>query len=301
MGKDPSLSSLRTYVRLVERGSLSAAARDMGTTQPTVSRQLQELESAYGAALIVRTTRSLRMTPAGTLVYEQARLILQADESLRERLATDSTHVSGRIQVAAPSGFGAFVVTPFCGDFVKRHPDATIDVRLTDRQVDLVGDGTDVAIRIGRLADSSLFAQPLGRLDEVVVAHPALLDRAVRRPADLERLLWILFSGLKAGADLRLARGTRAHKLSVAARMSTDQIVAHREALLAGAGVGVIHLYAVQADIDAGRLSRLLPEWTLPAWPMHALFPVRTPPNRVRVWCSELKAALASVPGVCAR
>jgi len=296
--KDASLQQLRTFLRIVERGSLSSAARDLGTTQPTVSRQLQELEAAYGAALVIRTTRFLRMTDAGRMVYEQAALVVQSDDILRERLMGNNAQVEGRIRIAAPSGFGAFVIAPFCGRFVKRHPQATLELCLSDSQSDLISEGIDVAVRIGKLADSSLFARPLAMLEEVLVSHPGCLDRPVVRPADLQAVPWIAFSGLLDGDNVHLERRGRKQTVRVTPRLRIDQIVGHREALLAGAGAGLIHRYAVNADIRDGRLVRLLSDWRLPEWPVHAVFPVRTQTYRLQTWCAELKQELESIPGV---
>jgi DNA-binding transcriptional LysR family regulator len=296
--KDASLQQLRTFLRIVERDSLSAAARDLGTTQPTVSRQLQELETAYGCALVIRTTRALRVTDAGKMVYEQARLMVQSEDILRERLMGDNAQVEGHIRIAAPSGFGASVIAPFCGRFVGRYPKATLELCLSDRQSDLISEGIDVAIRIGKLADSSLFARPLAILEEVLVSHPGCLDGPVVRPADLQTVPWIAFSGLLDGDDVHLERRGRRQKVRVTPRLRIDQIVGHREALLAGAGAGLIHRYAVDADIRAGRLVQLLSDWRLPEWPVHAVFPVRTQTYRLQTWCAELARELEKIPGV---
>jgi len=296
--KDASLAQLRAFLRIVERGSLSAAARDLGTTQPTVSRQLQDLETAYGTALVIRTTRTLRVTDAGRMVYEQARLIVQSDDILRERLASDNAQVEGRIRLAAPSGFGSFVIAPFCSRFVERYPKTTLELCLSDSQSDLVSEGIDVVVRIGQLIDSSLFARPMATLEEVLVSHPRCLNRQVARPADLRTLPWVALSGLLEGDDVYFERRGRKQKIRVTPRLRIDQIVGHREALLAGAGVGLIHRYAVDADIRDGRLVQLLADWRLPEWPVHAVFPVKIQTRRLQTWCAELKQELVRIPGV---
>lgn len=299
--KDASLHQLRTFLRVVERGSLSAAARDLGTTQPTVSRQLQELETAYGTALVIRTTRSLRMTDAGKMVYEQAQLMVRSDDILRERLRGDSAQVEGRIRITAPSGFGAFVIAPFCGHFVERYPKATLELCLTDSESDLISEGLDVAIRIGRLADSSLFARRLATLEEVVVGHPRYLKRPVSRPADLQTLPWVAFSGSPGSDDVEFERRGRKRKVRVMPRLKIDQIIGHREALLSGAGVGMIHRYAVDQDMRDGRLVQFLSDWRLPGWPVHLVFPAKAQTHRLREWCAELQRELEGIPGVTLR
>jgi DNA-binding transcriptional LysR family regulator len=298
MPGDASLPQLRTFLRIVERGSFSAAARDLGTTQPTVSRQLQELEKIYRTSLVIRTTRSLRLTDSGTMVYQQARLIVQADELLRERLLGEGAEVEGRIRVAAPSGFGSFVIAPFCSRFVERHPKVEIALCLTDRHIDLVSEGVDVAIRIGRLRDSGLYARPLAILEEVLVGDRRCIRRAVNRPADLRFLPWVGFAGLLDGDDIRLVRGGRQQRVPVKPRLTIDQITGHREALLSGAGVGSIHRYAVDADIRSGRLLHILPDWKLPEWKVHMVFPLKTQTYRLQTWSNDLKQALQHIPGV---
>jgi DNA-binding transcriptional LysR family regulator len=296
--KDASLAQWRAFLRIAERGSLSAAAKDLGTTQPTVSRQLKELEHAYGTTLVIRTTRSLRLTDSGKRVYELAELIVQSDDALRDQLLGNRTQIEGHLRIAAASGFGAFVVAPFCSRFMERHPKVTIDLRLSDLPVDLIDEGVDVAVRIGRLSSSSLYAKPLALLEEVLVCHPSCLTRPVTRPADLSRLAWTGFSGLKNDGAIRLERHGGKYTVKVTPRLRIDQIVGHREALLAGAGIGMIHRYAVEADLLAGSLIRLLPDWALPEWPVHAVFPLKTQSHRLQRWLEEFKAELADVAGV---
>ncbi|CAB3799926.1 HTH-type transcriptional regulator DmlR [Pararobbsia alpina] len=295
--KDASLPQLRTFLRIVERGSLSAAAKDLGTTQPTVSRQLQDLETTYGAALLIRTTRSLRVTDAGRMVYEQARLVVQSDDILRERLMGDDAQVEGRIRIAAPSGFGAFVIAPFCGRFVERYSRVELQLCLSDGRSDLISEGIDVAVRIGQLGDSSLFARPLVALEEILVGHPRWSSRPIARPVDLLTLPWVAFSGLSDGDEVVFERNAHKQKITVMPRFRIDQINGHREALLAGAGIGLIHRYAVDTDIREGRLVQLLPDWQRPEWPVNAMFPVRNPAYRLQAWCAELKNELARIPG----
>jgi DNA-binding transcriptional LysR family regulator len=285
-------------MRVVERGSLSAAARDIGMTQPTVSRQMQELEQAYGYTLLIRTTRSLRLTPHGKLVYEQARLIVQSEDLLREKLSGENVRVEGHLRITAPSGFGTFVVAPFCSRFIERHPNVTIDLSLSDRQSDLISEGFDAAIRIGRLRDSSLYARQLATLEEVFVSHPKCVRRNVTKPADLASLQWIGFSGLSDGDDYDVERGGQKQRVSIQPRLRIDQIVGYREALLAGGGAGVIHRYVVDADVRQGRLIQLIPGWLLPRWPVHVLFPVRKHTFRLQQWCDELVQEIGSIPGV---
>src|SRR5580692_3487349 len=143
MNSDLSLVQLRTFLRIVDRTSLSAAAHDLGTTQPTISRRLKEIEAAYKTKLVVRTTRAFHVTEAGRLVYELAKQTTMADEFLRERLVKQQSVIEGRIRVGGPSGFGSFVLAPFCARFLGRHPGLEIELYLSDSPADLVSEGID--------------------------------------------------------------------------------------------------------------------------------------------------------------
>jgi DNA-binding transcriptional LysR family regulator len=296
-----SLLQLRTFLRIVDRGSLSAAAHDLGTTQPTISRRLKEIEAAYQTKLVVRTTRAFHVTDAGRLVYEMAKQTTMADEFLRERLVKQQAMIEGRIRIGGPSGFGSLVLAPFCARFLARHPGLEIELYLSDSPADLVSEGIDVSVRIGRLLDSSLYARTLATLDEVIVSHPVHVSLPITRPAQLRSLPWIGFTGLPEPGVIRLKRGIRKQTVQVKPRLMISQIMGYREALLAGGGTGLIHRYAVDADIKKGRLQQLLPEWQLPKWDVHAVFPSKAQTHRVRRWCDDLVKEFASTPGLTAR
>nr|WP_275425874.1 LysR family transcriptional regulator [Rhodoferax koreense] len=289
---------LRTFARVAERGSLSAAARDLGLAQSSVSRQLRELEQFYGCALLLRTTRATRLTEAGEQVYRHAREWLGADQALRERLSTGGSVPQGTLRMTAPSAFGALVVTPFCAEFGRRHAEVRIDIKLTDRDLDLVREDLDLALRIGRLPDSGLVAQSLGQLEEVAVARRTLVAaRMPAHPAELAQLPWVGFSGLRQRLPFVFVRGEDRALIEPPCRLWTDAIIAHREALLSGAGAGVIHRYAVADALEDGRLVQLLPQWQLPLWPLWAVQPARGGPSLLQVWLKELSERLAKLPG----
>jgi len=301
MNTDLSLLQLRTFLRIVDRGSLSAAAHDLGTTQPTISRRLKDIEAAYQTKLVVRTTRAFHVTDAGRLVYELAKQTTMADEFLRERLAKQQALVEGRIRVGGPSGLGSLLLAPFCARFIGRHPGLEIELYLSDSPADLVSEGIDVSIRIGRLRDSSLYARTLATLEEVIVSHPNHVCLPITRPAQLRSLPWIAFTGLPEPGVIRLKRGVRKQSMHIKPHLMINQITGYREALLAAGGAGLIHRYAVDADMQTGRLTQLLPEWQLPKWDIHAVFPSRTQTYRVRRWCDDLVKEFANTPGLTVR
>jgi len=251
--------------------------------------------------LIVRTTRAFHVTDAGRLVYELAKQTTMADEFLRERLARQQALVEGRIRVGGPSGFGSWLLAPFCARFIGRHPGLEIELYLSDSPADLVSEGIDVSIRIGRLRDSSLYARTLATLEEVIVSHPDHVRLPIARPAQLRTLPWIAFTGLAEPGVIRLKRGVRKQSIQIKPHLMISEITGYREALLAAGGAGLIHRYAIDADMQTGRLIRLLPEWQLPKWDIHAVFPSKTQTYRVRQWCDDLVKEFADTPGLTVR
>lgn len=276
------LSSFRTFCRVVERGSLSRAGIDLDLAQATVSRHIQYLESRYGAILLARSTRRLQATDAGEQVYEYARSVLRSETELGERLAEGKSASGGRIVVAGPSGFGHHVLNPFMMEFIARHPDMRPSLLLSERSVNLIEDGIDVAIRIGPQKDSGLVIKPLGELEECLVSAPTLLNKhpAIAHPSALIQLPRVALS-MPSTRQLHLQAKGRTHVESAEPVYEVDSSLALRDALLAGAGYGAIHEYLVRDALQSGKLVRLLDTWSLPVWPVSALFAYRARPRRV--------------------
>lgn len=287
------LLCFRSLARVVERGSLSRAALDLGLAQASVSRHLQQLERRYGTTLIHRTTRSARVTPAGLSVYEFARSVLASETRLAEAVRKDAAQIAGEIAVAAPTGFGHEIIAPFVIDFAKRHPESKIRLRLSERLLNLLEEGVDIAIRIGLLDDSSMYATPLGTLREVLVGSPSLFHRG-RLPLAPEDLSDLPRVALEGASDLgsTFMRGRRRYKLDTPVRMVLDSSLALRAALLQGLGVGVIHQYLVVRALRERQLVALLPDWRLPDWPVNAVHPSRDRAARVTRFADELRVYL---------
>jgi DNA-binding transcriptional LysR family regulator len=287
------LLCFRSLTRVVERGSLSRAALDLGLAQASVTRHLQQLERRYGTALIHRTTRSARVTPAGISVYEFARSVLASEAQLAESVQKDASQLAGGITVAAPTGFGHEIIAPFVIDFAKRHPESKVRLRLSERLLNLLEEGIDVAIRIGAPNDSSMYAMPLGTLREVLVGAPSLcLGR--RLPLATEEIGGLPRVALEGASDSGsiFMRGRKRYKLDTPVRMVVDSSLALRAALLEGLGVGVIHEYLVAKAIRERRLVELLPDWQLPDWPVNAIYPTRDRAARVTHFAQELRIYL---------
>ncbi len=270
------LDQMATFVRVVDGKSLSAAARAQRLSLPAVSRQLRALESDLGAVLVVRSTRSLRVTEAGQRWYEHCvrvlRSIDEARESVRERRG-----VEGHLVVSASLTFGSQFIVPRLRALAERHPRLTVDLRLEDALVDLVGEGVDVAVRAGSPPPDStaFFAQPLFAMQRVLVASPAWLRKhgAPRAPRELVRCD-CLVQVTPAGTVVRwaLERGGEQTTPDVRGRLRTNAPSALRELAIDGAGIAYLPDWVVEAAVNEGRLRRVLPGWASPpiwAWAVH--------------------------------
>lgn len=172
-----TLEAMAMFVRVVERGSFSAVARELGTTQPTVSKQINALEKRLGGRLIARSTRQLSLTDQGSRYYKQCRDILAAVDSAEHSFQTGREAVAGPLRIASSVSFGRLHIAPRLQGFLERYPEVTVDLLLSDQNVDLVSEGMDVAIRIGELKDSSLIARQIGLTRCLLVAAPDYLER----------------------------------------------------------------------------------------------------------------------------
>lgn len=262
------LDRMATFVRIVEAGSLSAAARAQGLSLAAVSRQLGALEDELGAPLVARTTRRLHVTDAGRRWYEHCVRLLRDMEEARADIA-GTGEVRGVLSISAPISLGAHCVVPKLPDLAARHPSLVVDLRLEDRVVDLLGDGVDVAIRGGvALPDSTVVvAHPLFAFERVVVASPAYLRRrgGIVHPADLARHDALL-QRAPAGPAQRwsLVSGEAHQDTPVRGALSCNAPMALRQWALEGAGVALLPDWLVAGDIAAGALSRVLPDWSTP-------------------------------------
>ncbi len=193
------LLEMETFVRVVDAGSISGAAERMDTAKSAISRRLGDLERRLGVRLLNRTTRRLSLTAAGSEFYERCQAILADVSSAEESVTTAESELSGTLRVAAPVTFGLAHLGPAINDFMLRHPRVTFDLDFNDRQIDLVEEAFDLAIRIAKLPDSSLVARRLTRIRNVVCASPAYWDKHGRpaRPEDLKQHRALRYSNVR--------------------------------------------------------------------------------------------------------
>ncbi len=286
---------MEVFVRVVERGGLSAAARVSRMTPSAVSKLVSRLEDRLGSRLINRSTRKLQLTPEGAEFYDNAVRILGELDSA-ERRAGEGATPRGRLRVNTNVAFGIHHLLPLLPDFLDRHPEMAVDVSLTDIVVDLLEERADVAIRVGPMRESRLVARKLGESPAVVVAAPSYLARhgAPNTPKELARhnLLGFCFTRMVASWPFRLADGTT---LSVepSGRTLISDGEAMRHLSIAGAGIARLSRFHIAADIAAGRLVPLLESFRSgEAEPVNAVYVGQGGhlPARVRAFLDYLSA-----------
>src|SRR5688572_7017047 len=265
------LRAMETFVRIVERGSLTAASGALNASLPSVVRTLGALEAALDVRLLNRTTRRIALTDEGREYYERCRRVLAEIEEAEAALSARRAAPKGRLRVTAPVMFGRLHVAPLAREFVARHTAVQLELVLLDRVVDLLEEGIDVAVRIAHLADSSLVAIRLGETRRVVCASPAYLRRAgtPRSPAELARHRCVSFGGLAPGHSEWQFAGQRT---AVNAAFASNQIETALDACLAGLGLGQFLSYQVQRLLEEGRLRQVLGEFVPPPLPIHAIY-----------------------------
>ncbi|WP_211462336.1 LysR family transcriptional regulator [Collimonas silvisoli] len=289
-----NLNRLQVFVTVVEAGSLTAAANRLGLAKTMVSTHMQRLESEIGASLLVRTTRRLSLTDAGEAFYEASCRILSDAETAISAAGHDTAEPRGTLRITAPIDYGATVVAPVAVALQQRYPLLKIELLAGDRYFDLVADGIDVAIRIGRLPDSGYQAVRIGSFAEWLVASPQFLSRVgePQTPEDLRDLAFVALSVLPQPVTWTFkTQGDTERTIRFNSTFSVNTAYAARIATLAGAGLAIMTDFAAAEDVAAGRLLRVLPGWNLPGGGIHAVFPAaRHRPKKTRVFIDELRS-----------
>ncbi|GLQ97221.1 LysR family transcriptional regulator [Dyella mobilis] len=296
MRRDVNLNRLAIFVALVRAGSFTAAAEHLGMTKAMVSQHLLKLERELGATLIVRSTRRMALTEAGTLFHADCVQLLEQAQAAIERMG-DRRHVpTGTLRLTTSTDYGMSVVAPALADFHRLHPQLQVDLVINDQISDLIAERFDLAIRIGWLRDSSLRAARLGGFRQMVMATPAYLaERGVpRRPEELAVHPWIAMSALMSPLRWTFTSSSGARRtVRMTQAMQANNAAAVRALVLHGAGVSVLPDYLVQDDIEAGHLQVLLAQYRLPEGGIHAVYPDPQPPAKVRAFIDFMRDRLA--------
>ena len=295
------LDELSVFVAILEAGGLARAAHRLGRSPAAVTRALATLEARAGVRLVERTTRKLAPTDAGLRLADQARRVL-ADYAAAVSAEPATGPLRGRIAVTAPLVFGRRHVTPAVTAFLDAHPEVSVDLLLADRNLDLIDDHLDVAVRIGALADSSLIVRKVGEVRRVTVAAPAYLERAgpVETPAALARHQTILTTGRTQLPEWRyVGRDGRETAVRLAPRLTLSDVDATLSAVRDGHGIARLLSYQVADDVAAGRLVLLLAGFEPEPLPVQLVTPnARLAPTRVRAFLDHAAGWIAALPVV---
>ena len=293
------LGALATFVRVVDAGSLSGAARSLPSSLTSVSRQISALEQRYGTPLLLRTTRRLALTDDGRILYERAKSILGDLREVEATLSRGHQQPSGRIRISAPTLMGRLLIAPLLAEFLRRYPALTLDLLLVDRAVDMVDEDIHLSLRVGHLPDSQLVARKLADLRMIVCASPAYLERSgvPQTPADLSRHDCLVFSDTPGIAEWRFKKGSKTEgRIRIAGRLWVNSLDAVVSAAKQGAGIVRVPSWQVEAEIAAGGLQRILLDFEPPPTPLHLLFqPSRLASPKTRVFVDYLLERWRSV------
>jgi DNA-binding transcriptional LysR family regulator len=279
------LRAMESFVRIVECGSLTAAGEALRRSLPSMVRTLAALESELDVRLLNRTTRRISLTDEGSEFLEHCRRVLAEVDDAEAALSARRVEPRGRLRVTASVMFGRLYVAPVLTSFTMRYPAVQTELLLLDRSVDLVEEGLDVAVRIGRLPDSSLVAIPVGMVRRMLCASPAYLKRAgtPKSPADLARHRCVSSSGRGRGHEWDLGSGRRATQVRVNPAFSSNQLTVALDAAVSGAGIGQFLDCQVQALLEAGQLRRVLAEYEPDPLPVNVIHShARMPSRNVR-------------------
>ena len=268
------LLALRAFVRTAHSGSLSRAGRDLGLSQPSVSRILAQLEQEVGAALLMRTTRHVTLTDAGADYLARIEPLLSGLEEA-DYAARGAGELRGVLRVALSSSFGVREVIPRLPNFLERHPALRVDLGINDARQDLVVDGVDVALRLGLLANSALVSRKLAEAPRLLAASPSYLERRERPrdPTDLAAHALILGPG-GAGPDAwTFIKSGRRVSIRVEGRVTSTANEGAVAAATAGLGITATSLWACRNELERGALERVMEDWTMDPVEVHAVFP----------------------------
>ena len=268
------LAAMETFVYVVETGSFSAAARRLDVGQPAVSKAIAQLETRPAVRLLLRSTRGLTPTEAGLAFFERAkRAIEEADEA--DNAARGAANgLTGNLRICAAVTFGRMHIVAHLGAFLEQNPELTIDLMLDDRNVNLVEEGIDVALRMGTLSDSNLTARKIAECRRVVLGTPAYFEQHGEPacPADLSQHQAVIYT-LAGGAHWPFKKADEEQTVTVSGRIRVSAAEGLREAVLAHQGLTMASAWMFAPELASGKVREVMTEWTLPVQELWAVFP----------------------------
>jgi DNA-binding transcriptional LysR family regulator len=300
----PSADDIATFVAVVRGQSLSAAGRKLGLPKSTVSRRLMRLEQEVRVKLLHRDARKVTLTAAGRRFYEAVAGAVDSIDTALSALDHSSNEPRGSLRVTAPADLGRMVLAPMLVAFMERYPEISMDVAFTNRVVDMVEEGFDVAVRAGRRGGGSLITRQLCDSElQLAAASSRAVDFADEDVRRLERQPFVLHRATRNTQTVTLQRhagGKRAKpvELHVTGRLNVDDYGGLAELVAAGHGVGLLPALHVREGALHQRLTRIYPEWSARAEPIYLAYPARQQPERARLLCEWLVSAFAAIERV---
>jgi DNA-binding transcriptional LysR family regulator len=270
------LQAMEMFVRVVETGSFSKAAKEFATTQPTVTKQVAATESRLKTRLLNRNTRGVSLTETGALYYEKCKDIVRDAKEAENIVKLRQTQAQGLLRIGTSVAFGRRVILPLALDFMGHHPQVRVDLSFEDRYTDLVAHGLDVAVRMGKLADSTLGARHLGMNPWVLVASPRYLKKhgVPKKPGELSGHGALIYSSVQGDDVWRLSslKGGPV-TVSVAGKLRSNNLSAVLAAARNGLGIAALPRYVAGDSLDAGDVVEVLRDYALPEQEIHAVYP----------------------------
>lgn len=296
MARLPDLEGLAIFAKVVEIRSFAGAAAELQLSKATVSKAVSRIEARLGARLVNRTSRRFTLTDAGRELAGPAAHILAAGEAAEDSARAQATMPRGLVRLAVPMSFGLLHVAPLLPEFFATFPEVSVDLHLSDAHMDLIGEGFDAAIRIAVLPDSSLVARRLCEMPRYLVGSPTYFNKngRPRHPLHLAQHRCIGYSYAMAAETWRFTKEGKSATVRPSGPLRVNNGDAMMPALLAGTGLGILPEFILREALAAGRLERLLPDWSLPLGAVYLVRPAGGPrPKRVEVLGDFLVEKLA--------
>jgi len=295
------LDAMEMFVRIVETGSFSSVARELGTTQPTISKQLTALESHLKTRLLNRSTRKLSLTESGQAYYERCKRIIDDVREAESTLGRLQGSISGHLHIDTSIAMGQMFLTPLVLKFQRQYPELSVELTLNDRFIDIVEEGVDVAIRIGRLGESNVVARKIGATRRVTIATPDYLKQhgRPRHPEDLTHHNCLLYSYLSTGNEWMFQGPEGEIRVRVSGNFKSNNGHALREALLAGRGIAVSPDWLAHDGLRDGTTEAILTEFAPTPMDINAVFPSnRMLSAKVRAFVDFLQQEFRAIPAL---
>ena len=293
------LTAMKTFTRVVETGSFTEVARELNTTQSTISKRIAMLEFKLGTKLLIRSSRNQVQTEAGADFYERSLRVLAEMAEAESAVASLTESPRGRLRVNLPISFGRLHITPLIPRFMELYPDISFDFIMSDRNIDLIGEGVDVAIRIGELYDSSLHARQFGVNRRLLAAKPEYFEEhgVPKSPKDLKHHNCMVYTLLHTGNIWHFKRRGKNISVQVSGNFRSDNSDAIKEIVMAGKGIFVFSAWLIQPELESGALQPVKWDYTPTEIPINALYPQnRFVPLKVRCFIDFLKERFENDP-----